>query len=236
MESINTLKFGEKINSPMSAFNNFLLQIGEELSTLYGTNVYGSENCIFNDKSIILFGFIKLLKTKTNNLGIKFLDVIDEVNFKLVQITINNKTLLSSVLFRYLFVLNDITKNYDDSVSEKYVSDILSDLKQNKFDKFWIIPFKNKVCRSLEKNELFSENYEKFTYILGAKPIKNARGGNKNNQKHILQIIKVLSSDLDESKSLENVRFLEKEVVKEICIKPSEYQKFLINLMYYGEF
>lgn len=230
MDSFNTLKIGEKIDSPMSAFNNFIIELGNEISNIYDVDVYKTNNCVFYNDNILLFGFIKLIQ-KGNEIILKLTSEVNNKKFGLVRKTLDNFDKLSSIAFRYLFILNDIQKNYDDSVSAKYVEDFYNKvINLHKCQScHCLVPFKNKILKCYDKDskEILSKLYNKFSYILEVYY--------KENNYFKCNLVKVLSSDLNESNSIENIRPLEKEILNSNVISKENIYKFLTNLMYYGE-
>lgn len=230
METANTLGIGKKVESPLAAFNNFMIDLGKELQDIYNYDVFGTNNCMFEDESILLFGFIRLMRVN-NGMGIKFNDVITDDNYKVVKYTLASKSELSSIFFKYLFILNDVRHNYDDSISSKYVENIIEEIQKNdKFeDKVYLIPFKNKIFKNYDKiDPLLEKLFTRYTYVLNVKhngPIQ-----------YRWKLIRLLSSELNESYSLENIRPLEKEIIREGLVQKENIYQFMVKLMYYGEF
>lgn len=238
METCQTLGLINKIDSPVSAFNNILLQINKEISNIYQTDVFKTQNCIFFDDSMLLFGFIKFQKIN-NEIGFKFTGFITDNLEKYVRITLDNSDKLRNIFNKYLFLLNDVQNNFDKSVSIRYINTIIDDI--NSFDEkqlvnqYYLIPLKEKIFKNydnfkeVERDKTLEVILLKYSYLItfainGPKQVK-------------FTIFRVLSSDLDESKSLNNIRFLEKEIIKNGLIqKGKQLRIFLTKLLIYGEF
>lgn len=230
METVNTLGIGKRVESPMAAFNNFMIDLGKELQDIYKYDVFGTNNCMFEDESILLFGFVKLMRVN-NIMGIKFNDVITDDNYKIVERTLSSKNELSSIFFNYLFILNDIRHNYDDSISSKYVENIIKEIREtDKFeDKIYLVPYKNKIFRNYDKIDPSLEKlFTRYTYVLNVR--------NNGPIQYRWKLIRLLSSELNESYSIENIRPLEKEIIREGLIQKENIYQFMVKLMYYGDF
>lgn len=219
----------EKIDSPLSIFNNIMLEIGKELSDIYNYDLFDTNNCIFDNESMLLFGFIKFTKYENNDISVQFKKKLTINDFELVNTTIENWKDIKPIIYRYFLMYETITENLDSSVNIEYVHSILNDIrKSNLNSKIYLIPYKNKIFRNFDDcNDKTLENiFCKFSYVLNL--MKTTKDYLKFN------IIRVLSSDLSESNSIESIRPLEKDYIYEGTVKTKNVGKFLKNLMIYG--
>jgi hypothetical protein len=128
---------------------------------------------------------------------------------------------------RYFYILTIITSNYDLSVSNSMVNNIYNTIlnkdNKNKDYKF-LLPYKNKIGRILDHT---MENlFNRYEYMVSFKY--------KNNNFIKYKILKVMLSDLSPDTNLENLRYFDKEILKEGNIGINEFELFLKNLFYYG--
>lgn len=224
----------QQIISPLSAFNNFIIDISREINSVFYPNANKKENqmlennqIMFEDSSILLFGFLKIAHKK-QEIIFQFSGGLDNEKIEVVHIFIDNKPKIVSIFQRYLFIVSEISQNYDDSISKKYISTIFEKIKtSNNPTELFLVPYKNKINHCYDqKDKTLEKLYNRFSYVISF--INNK---NKFNYK----LMRVLSSDLDENKSLENIRFLEKETIKTDNVNMCDLNKFLINLYFYGE-
>lgn len=235
METYNTIFKPKEIQSPMAAFNNFILSIGKEMQQIFNYDVYGTNNCIFEDESILLFGFIRLVRCE-NSMGIKVIDTITSENEQRFKMVFAYKSELATIFYRYLFILNDVRHNYDDSVNSKYVETIVNEIiEDNGFEqKMYLVPFKNKIFRNYDGTERnfidrdIDKLFSRYTYVISI--VHNGPIQYK------WKLIRLLSSELNESYCIENTRLLDKEIIRDGLIQKENITQFMIKLMYYGEF
>lgn len=237
MECCKTLGLENKVDSPLSAFNNILVQIGNELNNVYGIDVFATNNCLFLDSSMLLFNCIKILKVD-DKICLKFSGYVSEKNIKYIRITLDKFRTLKTIFNKYLFIMNDVRKNYDDSVSVEYINSIIDDIYNdpNVHRKIYLVPLKNKIFENYDKTfdkPVLDKTLEivllRYSYIITF--VNNGPVYVK------YSLIRVLSSDLSESNSIENLRFLEKEVIKSGMLKKDDdLHTFLVKLLIYGEF
>lgn len=219
----------EKIESPISAFNNIIYQFIVELNEIFeiessDINNQKTSNFIFDNNSIIFFERIKVFYLN-NKMQLMLLTPIHEKKMYILRTITNRFSDIANILYRYLYMLNSITNNYDLSISNGYINSIISDIKNKTYkDKYYSIPYKNKIFNEVETDKTVENLYNKFTYLL---EFNNIDGNLQYN------IVRCLSSDLDESKSIHNIKFLEKEKIANGIV--SDIRKFLIKLMRYGE-
>lgn len=219
----------EKIESPISAFNNIIYQFIVELNEIFeiessDINNQKTSNFIFDNNSIIFFERIKVFYLN-NKMQLMLLTPIHEKKMYILRTITNRFSDIANILYRYLYMLNSITNNYDLSISNGYINSIISDIKNKTYkDKYYSIQYKNKIFNEVETDKTVENLYNKFTYLL---EFNNIDGNLQYN------IVRCLSSDLDESKSIHNIKFLEKEKIANGIV--SDIRKFLIKLMRYGE-
>lgn len=221
----------KEIESPLSAFNNFILEISNELSTIFypkeKENILLKNNKIFfEDKVINLFGFIKI-ENENENFFFRFNGKINETKMELIHICYKNKCSIFQIYQKYLHLYSMINSNYDNEISHKYVEMVYNKILKKHTTEIFLIPYKNKIYRTFDTEKTYLFNLmNKFQY--GIEFTKENSFVNYN-------IIRLLSSDLNESKSIENIRFFEKEYIHTDKIKSENLKETLINIFYYGK-
>lgn len=228
------IQTGKCIDSPISVFNNLLNQFSKELADIYVGETKPNERIafinklLFENKSITIYGCIKIY-IQDDNIFYKFLGKFDSLRLNIINQTIDNEVKIFRIFQQYLFLINSLTKNLDSSISQKYVESIYEEIINKDYsDKMFYIPYKNKIKHLYDSDDKILENlYNRFSYIARFKKIS------KHNISY--KIVRVLSSELKESKVIENLRFEETEVIKEGNTNTFKFTEFLINLFYYGE-
>ena len=216
------------IDSPLSAFNNFILNIGEDLNKIFGTNLYAENNVLFDNDGILLFGYIRL-SLKNNEFVFKINTEINKYNKDNIRVLFDNYYSLETILYKYLFTLNLVTNNFDDSISYRYL-DLLVDecFKLDKDNnKYYLIPYKNKISK-LRNDTTLQNLLNRYSYLLEVRC-------NGPKQFEVL-LLRVLSSELNQNNSIDNVKFLEKEIIRKSIITKEYFPKFINDLMIYGEY
>lgn len=216
------------IDSPLSAFNNFILNIGEDLNKIFGTNLYAENNVLFDNDGILLFGYIRL-SLKNNEFVFKINTEINKYNKDNIQVLFDNYYSLETILYKYLFTLNLVTNNFDDSISYRYL-DLLVDecFKLDKYNnKYYLIPYKNKISK-LQNDTTLQNLLNRYSYLLEVRC-------NGPKQFEVL-LLRVLSSELNQNNSIDNIKFLEKEIIRKSIITKEYFPKFINDLMIYGEY
>lgn len=217
----------EKIESPLASFNNFIVTLCEQLSEIYNCDLTKTSNIIFDNDSINLFGYVKITKDVADELKICFKQPLNTKTFDIIKTTVENFSKINFIFFRYMFILNDISKNYDSTVSLNYIKSIITDLKNNNFeDKLYFIPFRHKIANDIEDNHTLENLYNKFSY-----GISFSESTNKSLKYSITRLI---SSDLDESKCIANIRPLEIDKIVTGYVLNENIENFLKQLMIYG--
>jgi hypothetical protein len=219
----------KKIESPLSAFNNILNQIVNKLLLLYDkkqNDVDFVNSLLFEENAITILGKIKIVY-KQEKIGLKFLGIFD--NYDLIHKTLKNELELKQIFQHYLFTISSLTNNFDSSISQKYVDNIIEQVQKPDYDKniYYVIPYKNKIKHLYDVNDKLFENlYTKYSYVLKL---------DSNRLTFSYNLLRVLSTDLNESKSLENLRFEDIEVLKTDTLPINRLSNFLTDLFYYGE-
>jgi hypothetical protein len=227
-----------RIDSPLSNFNNFILQIGNELNDIYYPDEKSAINTLlfknqllFENQSLLLFGFIKIYY-KNGECVMRLFGEINPAKNKFLKITVDNFPKIILSLNKYLYMLSRITENFDTSVNQKYIDTIYETLVNTNIKKIqqtkdisFLIPFKNKIKHLFDSDSTLNNLFSRFEYIISF----------HKKLSYQYTIYRVLSSDLDENKSLENIRYLEKESIKQGIIEPINLSNFLTQLFYYGE-
>ena len=121
MSALKTL-IGEKIESPLSAFNNFMIDISKEFDNIFYPNAKKTNQLLiknqilFEDKTITLFNFIKIIYSN-EKFVYQFCGLIDSHRGDLIKICLENQTKIFQIFQKYLFIYNDIRSNYDETIS-----------------------------------------------------------------------------------------------------------------------
>ena len=217
----------QQIESPLASFNNFIITLCERISNIYGYDLVKSNHIIFDNESIILFGYIKITKDTLNKIKLEIKKPIFSDTLLLVRTTLDNYNVLCSIYYNYIFLLNDISKKYDSSVTISYINSIIQDIVSNNIEnKLYFIPYRHKIASEIKDNETLANLYNKFSYGLQiTKDVKSFK----------YSIIRLISSDLDESKCIANIRPLEIDTVVKGYFKQDKIEEFLKNLMFYGQ-
>jgi hypothetical protein len=224
---------GKKIESPLSAFNNLLIQISDKIELIYfpkkkEKNISFINKLLFEEKSITIFGNIKIIFEK-NEIGLKFCGFFTDTS--LIKITLENQAELFQIFQNYLYIIDSLTMNFDDSISQKHVESLFNQIKSGKVDsnQFFILPYKNKINHlydSSKNDKSLEKLFNRFSYVI--------KFNVENKQTFQYKFYRVLSTNLNESKSLENIRFEDIELLKENNVSFSKLQHFLVDLFYYG--
>ena len=227
-----------EIESPLSAFNNFQIDISDKLNhIIYGNTKLNQltlkSELIFNADSIIIMGFCKLFDDR-NVMKMQMLKPLDKEQLEIVAALESNFQTVETCYYQYIQLYNRIAKGYND-VPNKLLVDIINMIEQPKYavileSTSFLIPFKTKMGARVEKNLMvfMDKFYSRFEYVIKF----------KQDSKTLFSyfIYKVLSSDLNENKSLENIRFLEYDLMKSGSVKIEDAENFIKNLFCYGNF
>lgn len=212
-----------KLIMPIEKFNRFLKTIGSELEEVFeDSNIYMNNRVIFDNTGILLYETFQL-GIENEELFVKCLNQIDSENKCYLECIIKHFKKLENILVRYLFVLKETSKNYNDSVSFKKIEALYENClnlevgeygKQGKPLKYQL-NFKQKIYeRYLSKT--IQNVFERFNYLL-----EIYRNGPKMFDCRLLQ---------------KNESLQEKSVINKSLVPIDYLQTFLINIMIYGEF
>ena len=198
----------------------------------------------------MLLDFIKLILHK-NELLIKILKPLNQEELEIINNLHNNYELLSMNFFQYIQMYNNIAKNYDD-VPTKLIETITKFIVEQNLDEnnCFLIPFKNKIGIKYDtylnddiiqninvndekilspiKNQYFNNVFNRYQYVI--------KFNFPNKTIFEYRIYKVLSSELNESKNLlENIKYLEQDMIKKGTLKKHQANIFVNKLFCYGE-
>jgi hypothetical protein len=225
--------YPKKISSPLSSFNNILLQITKDIEQIYLGNIETNpnmdfvNNLLFEEKSITIFGQIKIL-LKNDKINFKFCGEFRDFCF--IEKTTANKQQLEYFFQQYIFLIDSLTKNFDNSVSYKFIENVYNEIVSNvNPQKIFLVPIKDKIKRYYDSNDSTLDNlYNRYSYVV--KFIKQP-----NNRLIRYKLLRVLSSELDQVKSIDNIRFEDIDTIKDGNLSTERLPKFLEELFYYGE-
>lgn len=227
-----------QIESPLSAFNNFMVQITERLDKIIYPNNYTGINqltaknqIIFDNSSIMLMNLFKL-SLFNNKLHIKVLRPLCCSEFKVLNVLTENFSIIESCYYQYLMMYNKIASNCDE-VPYQLVNGLIETLEDptKEISKFYLIPFKTKVQHLYDakaSGDVLSKLVNRYTYVINFKR-------NKKAAQFSYKIYRMLSSELSQSKSLDNVDFINEEVIKQDTLSMPLLKRFVEQLFYYGE-
>ena len=236
----------KRIESPLSAFNNVINQLTEKLQAIYTDGEscknfsylkkYANQNflsqLLFENKSITVFGCIKIMLVE-EDIVFKFNGNFSSPKLDMIQKTIEHKYELKQIMQQYLYIVDSVSNNYDASISHRYIESIYDSLmnessKNKNINQMFLVPYKNKIKHLYDCDDKCLEKlFNRYTYV-----IKFSR---KSNSSFNYKLNRVLSSELDESKSIENIRFEDVETLREDTLPIEKLNNFLVNLYYYGE-
>lgn len=223
----------KQIENPLSNYNNCINEITEELERIYvgkTKSMSFRHGLIFENRCITINGKIKLNIDANSELHISFLGDYDIKELKVIKQTYDNINCINSIFNKYLFLANIISCNYDHTVSLKYVNTILAEI--NRFNildtRKYTIPYKLKINYLYDNKDKTLDNlYNRFSYVLCVVKTTDLM--------YKMSIQRVLSSELNECKSLDNMRFEEIETIEKTVVKKTNLDTFLSKLFFYGE-
>ena len=174
----------------------------------------------------MILGFFKLY-LHDNNMLVKVIKPgLNWEELSILSAIYNNYDLITQQFFRYIMMFNRITKNFDD-VPMELINQIVKTIKAKKTTTCsYLLPFKNKLTKNdVETNWDLYKNYE-FLITFKLDKSRNRFG---------YSIIKVLSDEVKTSNTLEQIRYVEKDVIKSDTINFLDTEEFIKNLFCYGE-
>lgn len=232
-------KIYKTINSPLSAFNNITNEISSEISNIFfrglnkdymtktGGNILAVESqIIFLDESIYILGIFKLTYNDKANekVTIKILNPnLKPQDLKYLNILYENFGKITTLFFRYIQMYNIIAKNCDD-IPSSLIIEIVNNISNKKFGDYHLLPFKNKISK-LQQN-LLSNKLDKYEFFV--------QFSHHTRNKFKFNIWQCLSSDLDQNVSINNIRFLEKELLTSGYVDYIDAETFVKQLFHYG--
>jgi hypothetical protein len=252
-DTIDNTKYGI-CDTPITTYNNLLVKICDKLNQIYyGGNSRNSrkgtkdvENqlilqsrIIFENNTIKLFGFMIIgysTDLLTQGVKLKFIGDITKEKFQIIQKTLANINDIQTMIFDYVFTQNYLFNKYDDSVTHNQIMNIYNQIKSGKYlyknnevsqaIGIFLVPYKNKL--RIDNNPDLFGLLTKFDYGIEFIPI-TARQYRYN-------LKMLVSQELDESKSIQNLRYKEINTIKTGIVDVNDLMDFLQNLFYFGEF
>lgn len=219
---MNNNYIGQKIESPLYSFNNVIYKIINSFEKELKIKNLG-ECLFFNEKTINLFGWIEIKDIK----GVISVNIMKELNYKdlnIVNLIYQKYDFICSQFALYIMMYNKIAKNCDE-VPQVMVDNIIKDVKTNSFiDKSYLLPFKDKLSE-LDKELNIYEKYELFLSF-HKRP---------DSQDIIARIKKCMSTTLNESKSINNLKYYDLDTIHEVVVDRYNVEEFITKLYYYGE-
>lgn len=226
-------KVGVEIESPLSLFNNYILKITSEFEHLFeikkDKNVLFRNNLIFEKSAITFYGKFKILFEK-NIVSFKFMGNLNTFDMTVISIIIEKEAKFRELFNQYLFMYNIISNNLDSNISHKYIETIHNKIISGAMTNqdYFVIPIKEKILKLYDfEDKTLDIIYNRFSYIVKFDNITKTHFRYK--------IVRVTSSLLDDSKSLNNLRFEDIEIVTNDLLEIDKLQDFLLKLFYYGE-
>jgi hypothetical protein len=238
-------KIFKEIQPPISNYHNILLEISNSINGIFDiafdnlkiqsdiekakfNKLISGNYIIFTDTSILLFGFIEIREVNKETV-IKILgEIVNTENYSIVEIVINNYNKLRLLFNKYFFVVNILLNTYDSSISTKTINTIFQTVMDAEIEKVntFLLPYKDKILNSIDDKTL-RNLIDKFEYIISFKQ--------KVNNFIEYKIQRVVSSDLSIITTIDNLRYLEKEVVLTNVVENTKFEDFLKKLYYYGD-
>lgn len=217
----------KKVKSPIIYFNNFLLGICKELESIFDKNLFESNEIVFDNSSIILFGSYRLF-IDNDALKLKVNQVLDADSVKNLEIIVRNFSILEIIVFKYIFTLMQVTQNYDLDISNKFCKLVCDECYSLEKDetKEYLLPYKNKLIQ-LYDDKTLQNIMDRYSYVLNVR---------RNGPKYFeVKMIRVLSGELSQN-NIDNIKPLEKEIIRKCLLSIDYFPTFINKLMVYGEF
>lgn len=221
-----------KVESPLSVFNNVINDITEKIEKIYIGNTKSMSfrgKLLFEINSITIANKVKLI-SDGDNVSFKFCGSFEGKDMSLVKTTYENQDKLFGLFHQYLFVAGNISRNFDGSISANYVNSIIGDCLSTPIccsTKKFLIPYKVKIQHLYDSCDGTVEKlYNRFSYVLCVY--------REDVSKFSCSIQRVLSSELSENKSLDNLRFEEIATIKKCKIAKKDLTRFMSELFFYG--
>lgn len=233
--------------SPISCFNNIQYQIYKNIFLILYPEFDGNLSSImskgqilFLDNSIIILNLFKLEVHKGNDVRLKVLQPLNQSQLKLLHNIYLNWESLVSNFGQYLVMYNKIANGFDDVpfILVDFIIRAIKEKNQEKLNNYFLVPYKNKIKALYDVNGLSNDDnksirnickniLERYEYLI--------KFSIKSNQKFSYMLCRCLSSELDESKSIENIRFEDIDIIKKDSYLIRDCDEFVKQLFYYGE-
>ena len=244
-----------RIESPLVLFNNIQMNITEQFDEIFypefhtgcksgqsfkNTNVAKlviKNQILFENKSITLFNCFKLV-CASSKMYVKVLKPLDAELLKLLGLLSSNEGKIDFLFFQYVSMLEKISKNYDDTISTKFVETLIINLANNRpeaFDKYFQIPHKMKIRRLYDSPEMEETMKRLMDNIFGRYDYAIKFHKEYPTSSTIkFSIVKLLCARLPENLNLESLKFDEIDVISSGTFPSENVQSFVSELMYYG--
>lgn len=243
-QSYNILVNAKEIESPLSVFNNIQLQIASTLSEIFypGMNkkviqLLAKNQLIFRDKSIMIMGKFKLQQGSDGFMELNILCTkprMQELEY-LSQIYKNYEH-VTAAFNQYIIMYNRICSNYQE-VPYELINTIMKGIHNQDsviLDRYYLLPFKEKFNRLMledkkydkDTEELLLNIYGRYDFCIKFSLVKGFLN---------YKIYRLLSSLMNENKSLENIRFEDVEIIKSDNIQIQRANEFVYQLFNYSE-
>lgn len=246
----------KEIDAPIAIFNNIIHDITNNIcqiinnkntnhksnNNLYNINMINNKDknnifdklavnssIIFVDDTILIYGWLKLylhnqkMLMKINKPNLEYNDL------RIINSVYNNYETVAQNFYRYIMMYNKIAFGVDDVPLNLIVTikdEILKNSKNKQFNSTsYLLPFKNKMSKNDVEND-WNDFYCKYDFAI------KFFYDNVNNFKYC--IYKLSKSELNENRSLENIRYLESDIIKKDSVAYRNVEEFLKQLFIYG--
>lgn len=244
-----------KIESPLVLFNNIQLNITNQLDEIFYPEFHTGcksgqsfknhivarlvlkNQLLFENKSITLFNCFKLC-TSSSKMYVKVLKPLDIDLMRVAGLMNENFGKIEFLFFQYVSMLEKISKNYDDSISTKFVETLIINLANNKseaYGQYFQIPHKMKIRKLYDSpgmdesmKRLINNIFGKYDYAIKFHKEYPTSSTIK------FSIVRLLCSSLPENLNLDCLKFDEIDVISSGTFPSENVQSFVSELMYYG--
>jgi hypothetical protein len=235
----------KEIIPPINNYHNIILRISNQINELFDdsfiSDSFKSEiaksktnklllnnHLIYTNDSIILFNLVEI-KSFNDDTIIYIKDgIINNNNYELILRVMKYYDELKLLFNQYYYIVNVLMNNYDTTISLKIVNTIYRTvLKSYDRDNVFLLPYKSKIKKLVDNDKTIENLYNKFEYIIVFK--------RKVNNYIEYSIQRVLSSEKSITKNIDNLNYLEKEILLNGSIMVNSFEEFLKNLYFYGK-
>jgi hypothetical protein len=221
-------------DSPMLAFNNIISNLSSKLLSIYNIQEQEREifidSLVFDDNSITILNSARVY-LDNGDLRYRFNGSYDRDMLEgFVLKTITNAHDIEHILHHYMYVL-DRMKDVDVSIDNQFVRDLINMMSREEVPPYPVLlPYKIKIEKLYDTSDRLTDIiYNRYSYFI------KFRAGNGNKGSIEYTLIKCISSELDPSKSMLNVRYDEIEILKQGYFNKTGASKFIGDLFFYGE-